>query len=780
MRRGLLLGGLLAALALAYGLGKPLLLQVYPFGMAVYDRGHQLLHLGLAADARYRLRVPLEQVAPSMQEATLLYEDRWFYLHPGINPLAVVKAGSDWLRGRGRRGASTLSMQLARLRFGLDSKTPGGKLVQMLRALQLELYYSKSEILAAYLNVAPYGGNIEGVQAASLVYFGKDAAHLSVAESLALAVMPQRPGRRAPNALGEESADLHRARGRLAAAWERAHPQAEAAALGSRGPLHLQPRSALPWHAPHLALRLLQAQEGAVHSTVDAALQTLFERQVHRYLQPRLSEGLHNAVAMLIDSRDMSVLASVGSADFSNAAIAGQVDGTRAPRSPGSALKPFIYALALQEGLIHPRTLLKDAPMRFGTYNPENFDGEFAGPVSASDALIRSRNVPAVFLETQLRRGGGGRGDGGSDQDNAHAGLYGLLQRAGVGRLRPPEHYGLSLVLGSLEVTMQELTVLYAALAHNGWVRPLRERVDDPLARGRPLLTPEAAALTLEMLRSAGTLSGPQGAVTTRDALAVAWKTGTSYGFRDAWTVGVLGPYVLAVWVGNFNSRGNPALVGRWAAAPLFFTLAEGLAPSLGGGPAASSVNTRRVAVCALSGKLPGPACPHVLHTSFIPGVSPIDSCDIHREVALNAQGQRACPGEAGTHRQTFEMWPSDLAHLFERAGLPRMRPPPYASPCSFNARAESGRPPQITSPQSSLIYALRANAAAPERRLFLTATADADVESLRWFVDDQPVGQSLRGEPLLWAARPGDFKVRVVDDSGRVDARWVHVAAAP
>lgn len=772
---------LLACGAAAYALGKPPLLQVYPFGTAVYDRQHRLLHLGLAADQRYRLRAELSQIAPSMQEATLLYEDRWFYAHPGINPVAVAKAVAGLVGGQGRRGASTVSMQLARLRFGLDSATPWGKMAQMLRALQLELYYSKREILAAYLNMAPYGGNVEGVQAASLVYFGKDAARLSVAESLALAVMPQRPARRSPSAAGEESADLRRARQRLAAAWQQAHLEADASTLGLNGPLRLQPRAALPWHAPHLALRHLQPQGGAVSTTVELPLQMLFEAQVRRYLQPRAALGLRNAAAMLVDSRDMGVLASVGSAAFGDADIAGQVDGTRAARSPGSTLKPFIYALALERGLIHPRSLLRDAPMRFGSYNPENFDSDFAGPVSASAALIRSRNVPAVYLETLLRRSNTGR------VDDPSRGLYGLLRRAGVGRLQPAEHYGLSLVLGGLELTLQELAGLYAALAQGGVHRPLRERLDAPWTAGTSLMAPEAAALTLDMLRANDSPVGPHGAVTVRDSLPVAWKTGTSYGYRDAWTAGVLGPYVLVVWVGNFDSHGNPALVGLGAAAPLFFALAEASASALGlreaaayVPPQAAPLNTRRVEVCAVSGQLPSAACPHRVSTWFIPGVSPIDTCDIHRALAVDAAGWRACPGElAGTRREVYEMWPSELAALFDRAGLPRARPPPYAPRCGFDARAESGRPPRITSPQPGIVYALRATPGT-EQRIFLTANADADVESLRWFVDEQMVGKSGRAEPLLWTARPGDFMVRVVDDSGRVDARWLHVAAAP
>ncbi len=795
-------GGLL--LVVITLLGRPNLLGEVGMSAAVYDRHHRLLRLSLAPDDRYRLPVTRENVAPAVIDATLLYEDRWFYWHPGVNPWALAKATVQTARGGKRRGASTITMQLARLRFSIDSGSIAGKIYQILRAAQLELYYSKDDILAAYLTLAPYGGNIEGIAAASRVYFDKEPGALSLAEALALAVMPQRPTERRPTADGTEPEAMRTARRKLTAAYLHAHPGTAPAEAGLTAPLALRRRNSLPFLIPHAARSLSAGPE--VITTLDLDLQQLVERRLHGFVGREQIHGIENTAAMLVDYQTMDVLAVVGSADFFDASIQGQVDGTRAKRSPGSALKPFVYALALQAGLIHPLSLLKDAPMRFGTYNPENFDGEFEGPITATAALIRSRNVPAVYLETELRRRA-------EPLKSGVGGLYDLLSRAGISELKPAEHYGLALVLGGLEVTMRELVQLYAMLARYGTIAPLRYRLESPISPGEKLISPEAAALTLEMLRSDGTELGLDRAVWVRDEIPIAWKTGTSYGFRDAWTIGVVGRFVLAVWVGNFNSRGNPSFIGRRAAAPLFFEIVEALRPEIQAEPVAESALNAAVAksdfptfsrrgeisqvadksmerlprqhlhvsavdVCAISGQIPNRFCPRTERTRFIPGVSPIATCEIHRELRIERRsGLRACPGErAGTEAMVFEFWPSDLLRLFDRAGLPRVRPPAFAARCEIGERALQGHSPVITSPQPNVVYTIRARSIGDDRVPF-AATADADVELLRWFVGERFVGETNRTESLMWSARPGDFVIRVVDDSGRSAARPIRVA---
>lgn len=754
--------GLLIAVGAAVAwllLPRPPLREGLGFSRAVFDREGRLLRLTLAPDERYRLWVPLGRISPRMVEATLLHEDRFFRLHAGVNPVALVRAAvSTYLTGRRRLGGSTLTMQLARIRYRIDSRTVGGKMLQILRALQLERHYSKQELLEAYLNLAPYGRNVEGVGAASLVYFEKEAERLGLGEALALAVIPQSPARRAP---GEAGGALEAARASLGRRWSRAHPGDPGEHTDLAGPVAARAPGALPFLAPHFVEGVLASGgNGKVVTALDLRRQRLVERALRAHVERRRSIGIDNASALLVDHRSMEVLAVVGSADFLDARIQGQVDGTRAKRSPGSALKPFLYGLAIEQGVVHPRSILKDAPVRFRGYDPENFDGRFVGPLTATEALVRSRNVPAVEIAARL-----------------DPGLHAFLARAGIAGLRPEAHYGLSLVLGGAEVTMEELVRLYALLANGGILRPLRARLADPAVPGERLLSTEAAWIVLDMLeQNPRPGSALAGSVVRRPG--VAWKTGTSHGYRDAWALGIAGPYVLAVWVGRFDGQGNPAFIGLEAAAPLLFDVidalwAEGRLEQVAR-PAPAGL--ARVAVCAVSGKLPGRHCGQTAASWFLPGVSPIDTCDVHREVLVDRTGRRACAAGPGVRREVYEFWPSDLLRLFAEAGIPRRVPPPPASGCRLDDRAARGSPPRITSPQEGVTYSLRA-ARMGEDQIPLTAVTDADAREVFWFVDAELVGRARPGEPILWRARPGRFAVRAVDDQGRAGAARVRVA---
>lgn len=758
---------LVAAVALAL-VPKPPLLDGLRFSQAVYSHDGRLLRLTLSPDQKYRLRLRLAGIAPMLVDATLLHEDRYFRWHPGVNPAALLRAAYTTYGGGRRVGGSTISMQLARLRFDINSRTPLGKLEQILRALQIELHYSKDEVLEAYLNLAPYGGNIEGVGAASLVYFGKDADKLTLAEALTLSVIPQSPARRGPGAdSADEDSALQQARAALLTKWLADHPADRVRAAQLAPALTTRATGELPFRAPHFVDAVLSdaPSGGRVVTTLDLGLQATLERGLRAYIERNRSRGLRNGTALLVDTRNMAVRALVGSADFFDDDIEGQVNGARARRSPGSALKPFIYALGLEQGIIHPLSLLKDTPTSFSGYNPENFDREFVGPVTARAALVRSRNVPAVYVASQLKQ----------------PSLYEFLQRAGAALPRDEAYYGLALVLGGAEISMEDLARWYAMLANGGILRPLRTLADQPEVAGERLLSEEASFLVLDMLKDNPRPRQGFRAAWTRDELPVYWKTGTSFAFRDAWAIGVVGPYVLAVWIGNFDGSGNPAFVGVEAAGPLLFELVDALRSSRGGlaghahGPHG---NLARVDVCAVSGQLPGPHCRHTVETWFIPGTSPIRTCDVHRAVTVDVRsGLRSCArGGPGTRTEIYEFWPSDLLRLFRLAGVPRRTPPPDNPQCPLDERAVRGLAPTITSPQAGVTYSLRA-AAAGKQTLGLTATTDADARAVYWFVDDRFVGKSGPSQPLFWTLRPGRYVVRAVDDHGRSDARDLSVA---
>ncbi len=762
-----------AAALLALLAGPPLLRALhrpaplregFSFSRAVYARDGGLLQLTLSADGKYRLWVPLREMSPQLIEATLLHEDRRFRFHPGADPASLLRsAWTTYGAGTRRRGGSTITMQLARLLYGIDSSRPWGKARQIMRALQLELFHPKDRILEAYLNLVPYGGNIEGAGAASLVYFGKDVSGLDLSEALTLAVIPQNPIRRTMTKTGQVNRQaLENARRRLFARWAARHPSDARRGEFLEAPWAVRAPSALPFIAPHFARRVLaRSREERVVTTLDPGAQKLLERLVAGFVERRRERGIRNAGALLVDFTTMEIKAAVGSAGYCDDAILGQVSALTARRSPGSALKPFAYALAFEQGLIHPQSLLKDAPAAFGAYDPENFDGDFAGPLSARDALIKSRNIPAVALASKLEP----------------PALYGFLKAAGVDLPRPAEHYGLGVVLGTAETTMEDLARLYAMLGNGGLLKPLRRAAADPVEPGVRLLSADAVFLTMDVLKA-----NPRPRQSYREewrasGLPVYWKTGTSWAFRDAWAAGVFGRYALVVWIGDFRGEGNPEFVGAEAAAPLFFDIADALqargplrdAYALG----QSGLTAVALEVCAISGSAPGPHCPRRAKTWFIPGVSPISACAVHREILVDARGRRAC-GHAGAHAEVFEFWPSDLLRIFRQAGIARRAPPPYDPACGLTERSGRGTPPRITSPLSGVTY--HASAAAPGP-IALSAVADADAVELYWFADGALVGRAPAGKPVFWTPRPGHSTVRVVDDQGRADARGIEVA---
>lgn len=755
---------------------RPELLDEHGYSTLYVDRNDRLLRMTLAPDDRYRVFVPLERIAPVMVEATLLQEDRHFFRHPGFNPWALLRgAWKSWGPGGGRSGGSTLTMQLARLRFGLRTRTAWGKVVQVARALQIERHYDKRDILEAYLNLAPYGGNIEGIEAAARILCRRPAARLTLVQALTLVQMPRRPTRgRDPEAW---AAYLAAGRSDLFARWIARHPADEAARPELALPIRLHTPADLPFRAPHFVDALAGAQRtrigpeagSEVPTTLDLGLQTLVEQRVRAFVGRERGRGVTNAAVLVVDARSVEAVAWVGSASFFDTAIHGQVNGVDAPRSPGSALKPFVYGLAADRGMIHPRTLLDDAPAAFGDFNPENFDRTFLGPMIAQDALVHSRNLPAVSLASRM----------GGDA------LHGLLAAARVRRLESAAHHGLSLVLGGVEVTLRELVSLYAMLARGGMWMPVRTRRDAPEMPAVRLLGPEAAWMTVAMLRANPRPGrGYDEASAGREA-EVAFKTGTSAGYRDAWSVGIFGPWVLGVWVGNFDGRPNRAFVGREVATPLMFDLVDALRAREPGAPEAvpvlppSELALARVPVCPVTGRMPGPACPCAVETWFVPGRTSIEPCVLHRSVpVVSATGMRACEATTGpTREETFEFWPSDALALFARAGISRRTPPPWSPECIADSAGIAGMAPRILSPRTGSTYRLRVGMVSGND-LPLKAVVEAGVEVVHWFVDGTYLGARAPGAIVTWPLSPGRHTVRVVDDRGRSAVRSFRVAA--
>ncbi len=510
------------------------------------------------AEGVWRHPVGLDEVSPLYLQALLNYEDRWFWRHPGINPWALLRAAAQWVRG-GRivSGGSTLTMQVARL-LEPHSRTPWGKARQMLRALQLEARLSKREILSLYLQRAPFGGTIEGVEAASWAYLGKPAARLSHAEAALLAVLPQAPSRLRPDRHPEAAqAARDKVLDRIARLRVWTQEQVDDARIEPVVARSLQP----PLSAALLAERLRRAQprRDRIESTLDADLQRTLEERVAAYFS-QLPERT-SAALLVVDNTSMEARAYVGSVSFGDKARLGHVDMVQAWRSPGSTLKPFLYALALDDGLIHSESLFIDAPQSFGGYRPGNFDTAFNGPIGAAQALRLSLNVPAVDL---LDRVGPAR-------------FSARLANSGV-NLRYPRgaQPNLSLILGGTGARLEDLVGAFAAFNRQGLSARVRYTPDDALDERR-LMSPGAAWIVREILQSHPRPGYGSGAFDTAARPPVAWKTGTSYGFRDAWALGGTSRYTVGVWVGRPDGTPLPGQYGAITALPLMFEVIDSL-----------------------------------------------------------------------------------------------------------------------------------------------------------------------------------------------------------
>jgi len=746
---------------------KPLLANRENSSRAVLNRDGGLIQVTLTGDEKYRLWTPITEISPAVIDATIRYEDRWYWYHPGINPFAIFRAIGHNVTHTGTRpiGGSTITMQLVRKRFRMPTRSIAGKLRQIGNALLVEYYYSKREILEAYLNTAPYGANIEGIGAAARIYYRIPASQLSLSQAKLLSLIPQNPGHRAP--VSETN------RARLVSVGLR---QDLDESVSQKLDTVFGTRNELPKHAPHFVNRAVQlaGRPGELKTTLCPITQRLVERALSRFIEQNRSLGFSNGTAMVVDSATMEVLAYVGSANYTDTNIKGFVNGLAAKRSPGSALKPFIYGLAIDHGLINPETLLKDTPLRIANYHPENFERNFLGPLSATEALVRSRNIPAIELARTLK----------------NPSLFDFFRKSGFSLLHTEEHYGLALALGSFEVSMEQVLAAYAMLSDGaGRYRPLSwfGPTDD---EGTQLLSPEAAYLVHEMLKKNPRPHQLFGAHSFNSHQPVAWKTGTSFGAKDAWAIGIIESLVVGVWLGNFDATPNPNFVGRDAAGPLLFSIIDGIRAERSPSPSRRPLprNLKSIELCALSGAPAGPHCPHKRSGWIVPGVSPIRHCSVHREILVDtATGLRLCDGAqqrlnqpetASTatsfRREVYEVWDTDLLRLFTLAGLSRKTPPPFHSLCTTPDRADAIiRPPRITSPQEGISYQLRPNSST---MVELSAIADGGRRALYWFVNEQFVGE---GSSVMWHARPGDFLVRVVDDQGQGEVRQLRVVWA-
>lgn len=731
--------------------------EVNPARVVVAQDGTPLWRFA-DAEGIWRYPVTVEDVSPRYIQALIQYEDRWFWKHPGVNPFAVARAAwQDLVAGRVISGGSTLTMQVARL-LDPHPRTFGGKIRQLWRALQLEWHLSKRDILTLYLNRAPFGGTLQGIGAASWVYLGKSPAQMSYAEAALLAVLPQAPSRLRPDRWSQRAqAARDKVLDRMVeqGVWSQ-----KQVAESQEEPVWLAPRQ-MPQLAPLFSRYMLSKDPGLkITTTLDASLQRQLEEMaqgVKSRLPPRSSLAI-----LVVDHTDMSVRGWVGSLDINDDSRFGHVDMVSATRSPGSVLKPFVYGLALDDGLIHPASLLQDVPRRTGDYRPGNFDSGFHGPVSMNEALVRSLNLPAV----QVLEAYGPKK------------FAAVLRNAGL-PLTLPEgaEPNLSLILGGAGARLADIAAAYSAFARQGKAGRLRVQPDDPLVE-RKVMSPGAAWIIRRIL--AGEAQPlPDNALP--QVVPLAWKTGTSYGYRDAWAIGVNSRYVIGIWTGRPDGTPVAGQFGFASAVPLLNQVNNLLQPHsalevgrLPHDPRPESVSND--VICWPGGQsLPAgdSNCRRRLATWLLDNSQPPTLLMAEQEGArgirfpvwLNEHGERVAADCPDAKQRTFIVWPLPLEPWLPAGERRAARLPLRSKVCP--PRDDNAPPPLLLSGirDGTVIRRLPGQSQAT---LPLQAIGG---EGLRWWF--------LNGEPLdthaqnfsLNLDKTGQYQLLVMDDAGQVAA---------
>jgi penicillin-binding protein 1C len=610
-----------------------------PFSTVVESSDGKLLGARIAADQQWRFP-EVDSVPQKYEKCVLLFEDRYFYFHPGINPVSI---GRSLFRNISERkivsGGSTITMQVCRLARGEKERTVKNKIIEMIWALNLELRFSKKTILKLYASHAPFGGNVVGLDAASWRYFARPASELSWAESATLAVLPNAPALIYPGKLDKR---LKQKRDRLLEKLlENGDIEYLTFLLSVAEPLP-DKVNPLPINAYHLVEKAAQKKSGQrIKSTIDGYFQSKVVELVQQHRKILEANHIYNISVVVSEISTREVKAYAGNFfDGQETAHGNSVDVAMSPRSSGSILKPFLYCKMLDDGLITPQMLISDIPTRFGGFTPLNFDQEFNGAVPAEQALARSLNIPAVKML----------------QNFGIPPFYSFLKKAGMNTLnRPPEHYGLSLILGGAEVTLWDLAGMYTSMVSilknysekDGfyevepfktliWNKSDTSSVELSAEGNQPVVRASSVYLTLQALLQVQRPESEAGWQEFASARNIAWKTGTSFGFRDGWAVGMNRDYVVSVWVGNADGEGRPGLTGVSAAAPLMFDIFSHLPVS--GWFEKPVDEMEEIKLCAESGYRPGANCDS-LRTVWLPQGSKVEVCPWHQKVHLNGNG---------------------------------------------------------------------------------------------------------------------------------------------
>lgn len=715
----------------------------------VYDRNGQILQVFLNKEDKWRVSIPKENLDQQLVKTILWKEDQWFYWHLGVNPFSVVRAvRSNMKKGKRVSGASTITMQLVRMKTHYP-RTLKYKLIEAFRALQLEWNYSKNEILTFYLNLLPYGGNIEGIYTASWYYFQKLPQNLTPAEQMVLAIIPNQPN--SLNIQKQDSAILKKRNIWLKRLYEDGKLNKEIYQQSIKEPIQ-SIKELFPKYAPHFCQFIKKNFPGQTHcvTTLDLETQLWVEQIVQNYYPQLKSNDIQNVAVLVVENKTREVLAYVGSPNFEDSTIAGQVDGVQAVRSPGSTLKPLIFGLAFEKGWITPKTVLLDVPLHIAGYAPKNYDELFRGKVTAEFALANSLNIPSVYLMKQYGQ-------------KHFIDLLCHLKFEQIQKDR--EQLGLSTILGGCGVRLMELVQLYASFPNNGnfkILKLLKNQNQDSLE----VLKPESCYFIYNLLKQLIRPDFPTNFKDTQNLPEIAWKTGTSFGWKDGWAIGFSANYTIGVWVGNHDARSAPQLNGSSFATPLLFYLFQALEKdkkSILNMP--STLKKRKV--CIESGLPPNHFCTQFIEDIYWPLVSTNEKCEHMKKVFVNFHETTSyCVNckPSGYKEKYYLNFPPALVKFYQNQSISYEKIPRHNPYCKILKNEQNLK---IFMPKDGAEYLIdHLN----PKSLSLECEYPLDTDSLYWFINGKFYNSQSPNETLFFKPVPGIYDIKVMDNKGRSD----------
>ena len=726
------------------------------YSTIVTDSKGEAVNAYLTSDQKWRMKTELNEISPLLRKTIIAKEDKYFYSHPGINAVAVLRAVTkNIFRMKTTSGASTITMQVARA-LEHRKRNVGSKVIEMFRAFQLELKYSKNEILQIYLNVVPYGSNIEGVKSASILYFGKNPDHLSLAEITALSIIPNRPS---SLVIGKNNALIVQQRNKWLKkfAKENVFTQKEIAdALAE--PLTATRRN-VPHYLPHLSYKLKQQGGDIIRTNIVMNTQMKTEKLVADYVRTLRLKNINNAAVVIIDNKTHNVIAYVGSSDFHDTTDGGRVNGAAAVREPGSTLKPLLYGLCIDEGLETPKMVITDVGINYAGYAPENYDKKFNGYISVEYALEHSLNIPAVKSLKLL----------GKDR------LIEKLAACNFQQIKKDQRkLGLSMILGGCGASLEELTGLFSSFANEGiYIAPAYTQSDTNHAKTK-LLSPAANYMVTDILSRVNRPDFPLNWQATEHMPKIAWKTGTSYGRRDGWSIGYNKSYTVGVWVGNFSGIGVADLSGANVATPLLFKIFNTIDYDSDEEWFALPEDCEQRKVCSETGLTPSEHCTNIVMDYFIPMISSTKKCGNWQEVLVSDDEKlsycKDCAPESGYKKKWYKIIDADMQEWMEENKMAYEKMPPHNPNCE---KIFDEGVPNIISPASNTEYLINKKDKEP---LQLTCKTANDVTRVYWYINNKFYKSSSIGEKQFFVPDEGPVKISCTDDKGRNRDIWIRV----